>query len=230
MNFSEDHRRPDLSQEHAHAETRFVPIETVISAISMEGLLVNEAIPALHHKIEFALGRERTQGVASPSQYVEQFVQEGRESRELQASLERVRGQVLVDLGAGMFGSGYEIACTLGAHAYVAVDKFFADRAFEHLTQTADEHPHPVPFVVAQEDLLDFLKRLPDRSVSVLCSALQRPVINDPTYIDAVNREISRVVHVKGAYVNYGDSVFRPDDLTSEQYDLSLEPLEVYTP
>ncbi len=57
------------------------------------------------------------------------------------------------------------------------------------------------PISIIQEDMLNFLKRLPDNSVSILCSGIDTIVIPDAKYREDVEKEIERVLDPSGAYI-----------------------------
>lgn len=117
----------------------------------------------------------------------------------------------------------------LGAAAYVGVDKYFAYGLRENIK--IEQAANPLPSAVVREDLLSFLRRLPDGSVSIICSALtKRHIVSDPEYIRQVDAEIARVLHPQGVYVNYMDAAFKPRGLLRQEVtELDLQDLKIFS-
>ncbi|HRY60261.1 MAG TPA: class I SAM-dependent methyltransferase [Patescibacteria group bacterium] len=140
-------------------------------------------------------------------------------------TLEHLKNQIVIDLGAGMSGrDAYYILDILGAKSYVGVDKFFSSQLSETLdkskselknslselintnsnyTQGKIEYFHGIPASVADEDMLSFLRRLPDDSVSIYASGIDDCVMHDadPEYVKAINKEIDRVLSPEGCII-----------------------------
>ena len=141
--------------------------------------------------------------------------------REIAKELEKVfSGQIVIDVAAGSNTIGYRIANQAGARAYIAVEPVFTDSLLAALF--CERHPEFCPgsislssekeremnrdsnpkasISIVAEDMLSFLKRLPDNSVSVWCSGVDNNVISDADYRASVAKEIVRVLHPDGAY------------------------------
>jgi hypothetical protein len=134
------------------------------------------------------------------------------------------KDQVVVDLGSGYRPFGYLIADQSGSKGYVAVEPAFAAELVNEITRLLnpdldkseifppvielkdkDHILKKIPTAVVREDMLDFLRRLPPESVSILCSGIDENVLPDnkfgSDYMEAVAREILRVMHPDGGYV-----------------------------
>lgn len=137
-------------------------------------------------------------------------------SEEMKKAMEEIfKGQIVVDLGSGSTVFGYLIADRAKAKGYVAVEPVFARDLLYELTNTlnpelASDIAHPtkpkhklnkIPVAIVEEDMLGFLKRLPDNSVSILNSGVDKFVIPDKAYRNAVAQEIMRVMSPEGGYV-----------------------------
>lgn len=112
----------------------------------------------------------------------------------------------LVDLGAGADEWGYRIGLLLKAKNYVAVEphnlQFLIPRLTdvitdkplrEKLSEEDIEQKDKMKIAVVQEDMLNFLKRIPDKSVVILCSAIDDEVIPDANARREIGKEIDRV-------------------------------------
>tara|TARA_Y100000034_G_scaffold87951_1_gene105504 strand:- start:8080 stop:8790 length:711 start_codon:yes stop_codon:yes gene_type:complete len=60
-----------------------------------------------------------------------------------------------------------------------------------------------IPISIVAEDALKFLKRLPDKSVSILTCGTCDIVSKDPQYINEVNQNMKRVLHPYGDCISY---------------------------
>jgi hypothetical protein len=143
----------------------------------------------------------------------------------------------LIDLGAGHTQQGYFIARILGAKGYVGVEpynsaglerelvnggrisnvgEFNGTKGWKSTENTMLINPKiektkKIPFAIAEEDALTFLRRLPDHSVGICSFGVDGYVMSgDRTpesrkkidkYIKEVNKEISRVLHTESAVI-----------------------------
>jgi len=138
---------------------------------------------------------------------------------------ELLKGQVVVDLGAGMSGRhAYFLSSLAGAKSYVGVEK----NHFSHLKNSLDDKPEnlrkslgnivgepqnykemmmeefkAIPASAVDEDILTFLKRLPDNSVSIIASGIDGYVLPIGEYREKVKREIERVLNPNGALLAF---------------------------
>jgi len=131
--------------------------------------------------------------------------------------LDLFKGQIIVDLGAGVNPSGYLLSHLLKAKAYIAVDfsGYNSARLKEKLEILDNEqsnspdlynyfksvpglYRHKIPFSIITNDMLTFLKRLPDKSVSIFMGGIGPEIIYDGPYRGRVSAEIERVLDEKG--------------------------------
>lgn len=145
---------------------------------------------------------------------------------------ERLKNQVIVDLGAGS-SVGYILSAILGAEGYIGVDKYHTDDLRRQLEATSDssideainrfklfsrsaklyeagKKPEPgkdlIPASIAEDDMLSFLKRLPDNSVSVFTFGITHEIVA-PSYSSEVAKEIERVLSPDGLYITDSSSI-----------------------
>jgi len=148
---------------------------------------------------------------------------------------ERFDNQVVVDLGANDHSFGYFLSVVLGAKGYVGVDKFRCQGLEESLSNMSakdinklcetfelfneipkellnegEESPIPgknlIPASAVADDMLSFLKRLPDDSVSIFTFGITYEIV-EPSYLAEVAKEIERVLSKDGMYVSDSSSV-----------------------
>ena len=125
--------------------------------------------------------------------------------------------QVVVDLGSGENIMGLRTASLLGARGYIAVEKYWPDKLLENIKSIGsdpgkDPNMRTIPVAIAPEDMLTFLRRLPDESVSVMAVGIDEYILdsNQPgvsSYIQAVNDEINRVVSRTGVFIGYNSVI-----------------------
>lgn len=72
------------------------------------------------------------------------------------------------------------------------------DRMDKHLAGNFD-----IPYTLVPEDMKDFLKRIPDNSVSVFASGIDMDIISQDMYAYEIESEITRVVSPSGAFISY---------------------------
>jgi len=114
-----------------------------------------------------------------------------------------LKGQVVVDLGAGDKTTSYLLAEMAEAAAYVAVEPYFyKELAIEFQTLMSDPKlKKDLPFTIVPEDMLTLLERLPESSVSVMAFGIDYTVI-EMEYTLRVSQEVQRVLHPEGALVS----------------------------
>lgn len=138
------------------------------------------------------------------------------DSERLREVFSSFKNQIVVDLGAGSYPYGYYIADSAEAKGYIGVEPNFpyylagslvrnTEIQYEDLPQSIDVEPrhllNKTPAVVVNEDMLSFLKRLPDNSVSIFCSGIDYYIIPEQNYRDEVAKEIVRVLNPNGVYI-----------------------------
>jgi len=140
-------------------------------------------------------------------------------------SLAALKGQIVVDLGAGM-GHAYFVAAMNDAKGYIAVEPSTPERVEEFLLgdknirdQSSDNvwsrermkieqdlkksgrDFKKIPIAIVAETMLSFLETLPDKSVSIIASGIDGAIIDDD-YARGVDEEIIRVLHPDGLVIS----------------------------
>jgi len=125
-------------------------------------------------------------------------------------NFDELKNQVLVDLGAGSFGQAYlTFAQEYGCKAYIAVEPIFYEKLHMRLSQKPG-----ISKAVIAEDMLTFLKRLPNNSVSFIISGVE--YLPRPKYINAVKEEIKRTLHKKGVCLIFESQIKTIEGLKRE--------------
>ncbi|MFH1409174.1 MAG: hypothetical protein ABIH34_04665 [Nanoarchaeota archaeon] len=127
-----------------------------------------------------------------------------------------VQGQIVIDLGSGALipPQGASISEMCGASGYIAVESLFAT---DYAGNTAWLDKVSIPVAVVAEDMKQFMKRLPDKSVSLLASGIDAMVLHDPHHLKECNEEVERVLHPEGILLCY-HSCLRPEGLKREEH------------
>lgn len=130
------------------------------------------------------------------------------EDRELlQQSLE---GKPLVDLGAGITSYVYNAARKMNASGYVGVEPYNQLQLLKELREVSVGGSDRTPALVVAEDMLAFLKRIPDSSVNVTAFSIDNLVLSPrkvgEDYFDLVSAEIIRVLHPDGVFITRGSN------------------------
>lgn len=159
---------------------------------------------------------------------------------------ERMRGQIILDLGSNESILGYELASLLGASAYIGVDinanavrmgndlqeftstsiktgikNLLKFEDYSHYSESENQKRKAgkekvindtlgteiIPASIVRDDLLSFLKRLPNNSVSIFTFGIDNNVIPDERYRQEVGQEIQRVLNQKGGYLTYTSNI-----------------------
>lgn len=119
---------------------------------------------------------------------------------------ENLRGQILVDPGAGVEGYGLKLAQMFGARAYIAVEPFHFRVLSHYVARDSASGSSSIPAAVIASDALTVLRALPDHSVSVLASGLDSAVLK-ADYQLKMTDEIVRVVAEDGIYAAYNSEL-----------------------
>ena len=112
--------------------------------------------------------------------------------------LQKLKGQILVDLGAGKINYGYDFAKEAGARSYVAVEPF----NYETLLHYIKYEKKGLPSSCSPVDMLTFIQTLPKGSVSFLCSGIDGAIISGKKYYREVENQIQRALHRNGVFVS----------------------------
>ena len=139
--------------------------------------------------------------------------------------------EIVVDLGAGEMIDAYTLCAAGGAKAYVAVDlpetiemkisvlEQMVKKGVDLYTDELNEHGIDVPKIptsIEKTDMLSFLRRLPNNSVSIFMSGIDEYVIPNPDYRKEVLNEIERVLSTSGALVQWATYELNPHNLKKE--------------
>jgi len=173
----------------------------------------------------------------------ESWSTEDKESNPLGYALGQLKDQVVVDLGAGMVYSSYFPIAAAKAKAYVGVElpwylekdmewseQFEAanwDGTSQKFAKKGIDKLEPIPYSVVADHMLSFLRRLPDKSVSVFMSGIDHDIVSNPKHREAIANEISRVVSDDGALVQWAAWGFDPEGMSSEEFLVNSEGKQV---
>jgi hypothetical protein len=137
-----------------------------------------------------------------------------------------LNGQVLLDLGAGTTPNGYLLTSEFGIIGYVGVEANHADILVRHMPSDGTA---TVPSEIVSEDMLHFLRRVPENSVSVMAAGIDCIIVPDVQLMSDIEKEIKRVLHPEGCFVGcYSDIV--PDlPLVCSMGDAPFPRQEIYS-
>ena len=209
--FQNDFKNTELSAEKqdllSKSEKVIVSVETIIPDIK----------PATVYKDKISIIEAGSS--PNPQPYAEDLARNIRQVEDFDKFFE-FNNQIVVDLAAGDLQYGYEIAVKSGAKAYIGVDKFNARALSAEIPRAIrkgryESLHNPIPAAVVDEDMLSFLRRLPEKSVSIFCSGLDWTILPDNKYNNAVRIELNRVISPEGCCVVYA-SIIKPSE---EQFD-----------
>ena len=162
--------------------------------------------------------------------------------------LSRIKDSTIVDLGAGISNDIYESAKELKASTYIGVEPLhFAElnnslkNSTNPLEQSSDNETSAI---VVAENMLSFLKRLPDDSATVIASNIDLDVIGNKELAIQIGNEIDRVVGRKNIYYtnfstiplpngkkykvrNFDPNLPKVETVTSNNINLSLQKMRI---
>ncbi len=146
-------------------------------------------------------------------QRLEGSVDSDSNAKEFIDGLKRLRGQVVVELGAGSSPMNAILAKRYGARAYVGTDPVNAEDLEINLRKEGLLNDKRIEVAVVPEDALTILKRLPDKSVSIMVSGLDNDVLHafDDEYVMGIRVELERVLHPDGVFVQDSSDI-SPED------------------
>jgi|GEM_PF-2052813 len=230
-----ENKEPQFNNDESQPETQELtpsPTETKIENQEQVKIVsVNELIPNIKPKNEKEIEYRSTNHFDNA--FMPEFMNKLKgltQNREtLKILIERLKGQILVDLGPADTGGGYLLATSLGCKGYIGVEKFwhrqllenlesftqekideqldeldyFKDYEFSSKTFGASIKPEGrlIPVATVNDDMLLFLKRLPDNSVSILTSGIDSTIIPNESYMRELADEIQRVLNKDGTYM-----------------------------
>lgn len=196
------------------------PVSEVIPGINLEGL-IEENVDGLKYEKAKNIKEHAKNDLATS--YVSDIyigladLRKSQEKRtETKEIMNNFKDKIIVDLGAGDSGMGYMVADFIGAKHYIAIEPNNARMLLNGISRLREEvaswenydyNYNHTPFSIVQEDMLNFLKRLPNDSVSILCSGIDYEILPDQKYRDETAEQIERVLDPKGAYIGNRDGV-----------------------
>lgn len=134
------------------------------------------------------------------------------------------KNKIVVDIGCGVDISLFRVCCIVGAKGYIGVDyendydanlmsnlhsKEYWEKHDNYFKKSRLDHPRDVPVGLAYEKAQDFLKRLPDNSVSVYAGGLDTCIIPGENETREIETEVIRVLDPKGAFISNCSRLFR---------------------
>jgi len=203
------------SSEHAtanHSErgesgVEFVAVEKLIPGINTKGLYDKNLGNDFK---ELSNGTAHRKEFVKYSDYLSRFFGYVWKNKKTEARnknvFNRLKGQVLVDLGAGYGQEIYPVALEIGAKGYVGVDLWRSDDLKTALMERTycdgfrSDKTECIPAVAVGEDILSFLKRLPDKSVSFTAFGLAHGILPED-YLKKMGKEIERALDPKGVMI-----------------------------
>ena len=242
----EEDRRKELNHKEAlrikEYVEKYVPVEEIVPGTNTQDFL--KTSEAFRGKQVEDVGKENPGDVGEglTSMYIDKIFRnlnddrERNEGKRLEKIKEYFADRPVVDLGAGPWADGYHLSRILGSSGYVGVEPSKSWEVLEsRLIKPSDDpldlpiffgketkEAEIIPFAIAPEDALTFLKRLPDHSVGIINSGTDSCVLfgegyvspekeeRAKKYISEVNKEIVRVLHPDSALISV-DSVFGRD-------------------
>lgn len=136
-----------------------------------------------------------------------------------------VAGKPIVDIGAGSSSNGYELACLLGASAYIAIEPFY----YSELVRSIDDFQKDnqdnslsfIPYLCLAESVHTAVKRLPDNSVSFMCFGIDSNILGrvQQREWDPVIKETVKKLSPNGAYITDWINHLKPNVLTEHWFN-----------
>lgn len=187
-----------------------IPVAQMIPGINLEGLVQKEDLINGNEEAQWDFNPQRvpnTYGNGFPSCCAEAVYDFfcGLSYTQID-EWRHLRGQIVVDLGAGKNSYGYLIADLANAEGYMGVEPNHAhclkDPTNAPFRPNLQHTLNGTPASVVQENMRDFIKRLPDNSVSFTCFGIDDDILPSEDYRKETRKEIARALSPKGAYIN----------------------------
>ena len=144
------------------------------------------------------------------------------------------KGQIIVDIGCCTDISLYRVSCISKAKAYIGIDyannydanlraNLLSEEYWKNHDQKSPpkEHKRDVVVGLAYEKAQDFLKRLPDNSVSVYAGGIDLCMVPSNEAAAELEKEIIRVLSPDGAYMANCSRLFHKFDYYSPEETLN---------
>ncbi len=142
---------------------------------------------------------------------------------EFDSVVERFKGQILIDIGAGELSEAYKFAKQLGASVYIAIEPYYASRLIKNIEETQKETGINLPFVVIESDALSFLRNLQNNSANMMIVATDHHMFPDLNYNGMVNQEISRIIEGTHASIEFDSVIGSAHDPDVKKFRIGKE-------
>ena len=147
-----------------------------------------------------------------------------KERRDLEKLLEKFADGIVIDLGAGVKSYGYYLVRKVKAKGYIGVEATRPDDLQKDIQAGVDRSKkagYPaMPFVVVAEEMLRFLKRLPENCASVITSTIDNCVVPNSQVMRELGEEIWRVIGTDHIYLTNQSQVPLPKGVKYRVYNL----------
>lgn len=127
---------------------------------------------------------------------------------------EKLQGLPVVDLGSGTSSSVESLAVELGASDCIQVDRFINERfKLEPLinlrADSRNVKQKETYTALVQADMLDFISRMPDGSANFFINGIDRLIIENRDYHEALTVELTRATPIGGIICGINSEVLR---------------------
>ena len=149
--------------------------------------------------------REKGKGFAAPGGEFTRALYEWVLADENSVMRSLLKGQRVVELGAGMMPYGYALAAVCQAKNFVAVEPFYSDVQLVSVQSFVSENSGVVPripFKVSGLDMLEYLTDEPDELLCVIACGIEDCILPGADYKRKVEREIERTLKPDAFFVS----------------------------
>ncbi len=185
------------------------------------------------------LGQMASEGIplqyrsdGKPFAYIDGLVEELGRDPGILYWLTRLKGQTLVDIGAGATAYGYRFAQAVRAKAYIGIEGYYPSALLQSIREQELQDINKiksVPVAIIGEEMIKALERFPTDSVSVLASRIEPLLFRSGRsyddmqraigYTEIVGKQIRRILHPEGLFISYKSEVYPTEH--SASYDQS---------
>jgi len=163
------------------------------------------------------------------SYFLWEMEKDGKEN-ELSKFLEvHLRGQLLIDLGAGTGRTVGDICRIFGVKDYVSVDRHYMD--FPNKLESSDisyreEESEGLHEILVNSDMLDFISRMPDNRGNFILNGIDSWVIRENDYFEALAKELIRTTKKDGIIFGIESDITYPLNALIKKFKQD-SPIEV---
>ena len=179
-------------------------------------------------RARLSFSRESGKGFAAPGGEFTRALYEWVLTDEENALRSLLRGQRVVELGAGMMPYGYALAAVCQAKNFVAVEPYYSDLQEVSIQSFVKENSGIVPripFKVSREDMLAYLMNEPDDLLCILACGIEDCILPGADYKKKVEREIERTLGANSFFISsHSDLCPRSLDCILLSYPRPLNP------